>query len=131
MKYRFLGTILTCTLFIIACSTDNTEDFIGTWTGQINCMGDVDSLTVLISSGIEDNEVIINLEDTPSFSGLVDGDDLIVNDETIPDGPGETIDISINGSISDDGTLTMNFDLEFYSDGILEDAGTCQAIMNQ
>ena len=131
METKFISVFLFFSVVFFACSSNQTEKFLGTWTGDISCEGESDSFSMIVTLGASDDAVLIQIEDTPILNATIDGDDLILEPASISDGGGDSTELSGSGSLNDNGELIMTFDIEVIENGQVESSGTCIAILSQ
>jgi len=131
MNLKSIFGILCLVLIMMSCGSDDTEKFIGNWSGDINCFGDVESISVVVAAGAEDDQIIFTVDNSPpSITGTVNGDNVTLDTVREDEGDGDYTDIGGGGSINSDGNLIMSFDIAGYEDGALDGSGTCTATLS-
>jgi hypothetical protein len=127
MNLKSIFGILCLSLIMMSCGSNDAEKFVGTWTGDVNCEGDIsEDESIVFTLGAEDDELLLTIDsDTPQIKATANGDNVTLEKTRDDEGDGDYIEISGSGSINSDGNLVMTFQLEVYEDEVLEDQGTC------
>ena len=129
MKLTSFRLVLLFSLFVISCGSNDAEKFVGTWSGNLNCGGDSESLVMTVMLGASDDQVLLEFEDTPMIKATVDGDDITLETTSIPDGGDFSSELAGSGSINGEGNLVMNFVVEIFQNGILLETQTCTVVL--
>ena len=125
--------MLLFSLFIIACSSNSTEQFIRTWSGDINCTGDETPVDFLITLVAEDDSLLITIDDGDEpilIDANADGDNFTLETTTITEDEYVT-EFDGTGSINSEGNLIVFLNVRFFEDGQLVVTGTCTAVLAQ
>ena len=123
MNLKSLLLLFVFSILFIACGSNNTEQFIGTWTGNISCQGDSNAVVFEIALGADDDSLLITIVDGDEnqvIPATVDGDDFTMETTTIPDGDDYT-ELDGTGSINSEGSLILSLELRFFEDGQLSE----------
>jgi hypothetical protein len=131
MNLKSIFGILCLSLIMMSCGSNDAEKFVGTWIGEVNCMGDVNLVTMVIVLGADDNEVLVTIdEDATQVKATVNGDNFTLDTIREDEGDGDYADIDGTGSINSEGNLIVAFDLKGYEDGVLVAEGTCTGTLS-
>ena len=81
--------------------------------------------------GASDDQLLLNFEDTPLVNATINGDNITLEKTSIPNGGGESTDLSGSGLINGNGELVMNFIVEFHEDGVFQATQTCTVVITK